>query len=448
MDIICDYSKCTGCAECHDICPKSAISIIQDENGFLFPKINKEKCINCNLCRHSCPVLHTERIRKNALRELEIREGWSLDDEIRSKSSSGGIFGQIASDLLIKRWKVVGVYFDGKRAYHKMISSKKELEALQNTKYVQSNACNIYAKIYNELKGNQNILFSGTPCQIAGLYSFLFKKKYDGKLLTIEVICHGVPSYLILDKSLEYNNAIAVKSFRNKSEGWGYQSQQMEYLCNDGTTCTKSRDVDLFYHYFFGKKNLRTSCYQCPFAKIPRTADITIGDSWGTSNPSKEQVKKGLSLILINNKKALDFITKEPNIYLRKIGWFTEIEINRNIYTPFPPLSYVRDSIYVNNIRKKIELNNPKEVLENEPLGYIEKKEKGNIVKSILNIILSKFLSQIIGKGELEKYSRLRFEILIIMLKLKDYTNLNPSEHYLSNNFLSLTKALYKSKKQ
>ena len=447
MEIICDHSLCTACGACHDICPKSAITIKHDSEGFLFPVVDQSLCIDCKLCQKVCSVMNPERIKHNKLCDIDVHEGWSLNDTIRSKSSSGAIFGQLAYDLLSTgKWKVVGAAFDGRYAFHKLISSAAELGELQNTKYIQSNPSLIYREILAELKNGINILFSGTPCQVAGCYSYLDKKKYSGELLTMEVVCHGVPSHLILDKSIEFNKAKSVTTFRNKNDGWGYNSQQMTYVKEDGSLITKSRDTDLFYRFFFGKKKLRKSCYQCPFAKLPRTADITIGDSWGTTNSSEEERRKGLSLVISNNSHASEILNKSKNIHLREIGWFTEIEINRNLYTPFPPISFIAERNDVNYIQNQLTRLDVNDFLNTTQLGFIENKEKLNLLKKALRKVNNKIYFKLVGNGNLSTMSSLRMRLIYVSMKLRNYTADLPSQHFLSLKFLKLTKEVYKAK--
>lgn len=449
MELVCEHSRCTGCSACNDICPKNAITISEDGEGFLFPVIDQSKCIDCKMCQKVCPIHHPERIRKNAFCDVDVHEGWSLQDKIREKSSSGGIFGQLAHDLLdTGKWKVAGVDFDGHCAFHKLISSNEELERLQNTKYIQSNASSIYKDILKELRTGTNILFSGTPCQVAGCYSYLNKKRYSGQLLTMEVVCHGVPSRSILEKSIEYNKAEKVESFRNKSREWGYQSQQMTYVYDNGEKRVKSRDVDLFYRFFFSKKVLRKSCYQCPFAKFPRTADITIGDSWGTTNPSAIERRKGLSLVIANNKIASDFLSKMANIHLREIGWFTEIEINRNLYTPFPNLSFISERNDVYCIHNQLVALDADEFLKDTKLGFQEEKLKDTVSKKILRRLNSKLMRLLIGDGNLEKIHPLRIKLILASLRIKQQTALLPSQQELIGKFCKLTEDIYKSKHQ
>lgn len=184
----------------------------------------------------------------------------------------------------------------------------------------------------------------------------------------------------------------------------------------------------------------------CPYAKFPRTADITIGDSWGTTNPSEEERRKGLSLVIANNEKAKDFLENEANIHLRKIGWFTEIEINRNLYTPFPPIEKENIQEYLENIKKELDIP-ADEYLKNTPLGYIEKLLKIDLVHKVMRKIVNKALPRLEGNGELDKFSSLRFAMTILLLRLKTNTYTLPSQRYLSKKFIKLTKDVYNSKK-
>ena len=447
MEIICDKNLCTGCGTCNDVCPKSAIAMKLDGEGFLYPVIDQSLCIDCKLCTKTCPINHPVCVRANELCDVDVHEGWALNEDIRKKSSSGGIFGQLAFDLLnTEEWKVAGVAFNGKRAFHKLISKIDDLELLQNTKYVQSDTSAIYHDVLIELSHGMNILFSGTPCQVAGCYSFLKGKSYSGKLLTIEVVCHGVPSYFVLDKSIEYNNAKKVISFRNKSQGWGYCSQQITY----GTKCSEltpiPREKDLFYRFFFSEKVLRKSCYQCPFARFPRVADITIGDSWGTTNPSKEERWKGLSLVIANNKEAYNLLNKVKNIHLREIGWFTEIQINRNLYTSFPPFAYIEERKDGHYIQNKVTSLDCGKFLNETKLGYLEKKLMDSLIRKVVRKVCNKVFFRVASDGDLRKMSYIRLRIILATIIMRGKTSLLPSEHELAKKFADITEQIYAAK--
>lgn len=447
MKIICEKDLCTGCGCCVDTCAHQAITMRQDTDGFLFPVINQDLCIDCGLCVKNCPVKSPERIRSNKLRDIEVREGWSLVDSIRLASSSGGIFGQLAYDLLKDGWLVCGVAFDGHKAYHKLIDSINDLPELQNTKYVQSNTTSIYKQVLFELKRGRNVFFSGTPCQVAACYSFLYKKKYTGNLFTLEVICHGVPTYLILDESVQYNKAIAVDSFRNKDKGWGYHSQTMKYLFENQKIKSVSRDRDLFYRYFFSEKMLRASCSSCPYARCPRVADITIGDSWNTRNPLKKEISKGLSLIVINNKYGYQQLLNNNNIQLKKLGWLSEIEINRNLYTPFPPQKGSFAIKRIEHPKDFLMKHDDIEFLQDTPLGINEKKLHDNLLKKIVRKFISVLVPVLAGNGEIENFSYMRMKSIIILRHLYSHISVKQSDRYISKAFTLLLENVYRSKK-
>jgi coenzyme F420-reducing hydrogenase beta subunit len=303
------------------------------------PVIDQSKCVNCALCQKCCPVLHTDRFDPNSLKDLKVYEAWSLDDDVRQISSSGGVFGQLAHNVLRDGGVVVGVAFDGKKAFHTVIDKVEDLHRVQDTKYVQSHAHGAYRATLQNLRVGKKVIFSGTPCQVAACKSYLLNKKYSGQLLTMEVVCHGVPTYLALNQSLSYIGASRVISFRDKTNGWGYHSQHMCYESQDGNLIYKNREDDVFYRMFFCEKLLRNSCYSCPFAHLPRIADITIGDSWGTSNSNREEQFKGLSLLLINNPTGEQWsiksiCMKDWTTFLTQSTIYTFTLINDRGYEP------------------------------------------------------------------------------------------------------------------
>lgn len=443
MEKICETSKCTGCSLCADVCKHGAISMQEDGNGFIVPVIDQYKCINCGLCKKFCPISSPERVQRNNVRDLNVYEAWAASDDIRMKSSSGGVFGQLAYGVLKERGVALGAAFDGLKAYHTAVIDVSDLPHIQDTKYVQSYVSGAYISTYKFLKDGKRVVFSGTPCQIAACKSYLYKKVYSGDLLTVEVVCHGVPSYLALKQSLKYVGACRVKSFRNKMQGWGYHSQCMAYQLPDGGEIHKRRDEDLFYRMFFGKKMLRPSCYSCPFACIPRVADITIGDSWGSTNGDKEEIFKGLSLILINNDKGRLWLENNGNIKFRNTSWLQSLYINRNIYTPFPPVSMVDR---ITEIGKWISKLDMKEYMDHNPLGLVEIRKKDNFLfKKMrnINLMIRKRFLDIYKSSDM---SYVRYVFLIASYRIDSWLNPKPSECYLDMKFMDVLQQIHKSK--
>lgn len=444
MDIVCDKSKCTGCSLCSDICAHGAIEMKLDEDGFMAPVIDQSKCVNCTLCQKCCPVLHPDRLDSNSLKDLKVYEAWSLDDDVRQNSSSGGIFGQLAHNVLRDGGVVIGVAFDGKKAFHTVIDKVEDLHRVQDTKYVQSHAHGAYRATLQNLRAGKKVIFSGTPCQVAACKSYLLNKKYTGQLLTMEVVCHGVPTYLALNQSLSYIGASRVISFRDKTKGWGYHSQHMCYESQDGSLIYKNREDDVFYRMFFCEKLLRSSCYSCPFAYLPRVADITIGDSWGTSNSNREEQFKGLSLLLINNPTGEQWLKKYCDIKLRTTSWLDSLYINRNVYTPFPPAKMVERIRDIHTFMTEMDVE---EYMSRTTLGFIEKMHPvkcwSRKIES-LNIRLRRKFLQI---KELSDLTYFKYHLLKISYKIDSLLNPKPSARYLDGKFINVLRNFYQAKK-
>ena len=166
METICEINKCTGCSLCADVCKHGAISMQEDNNGFIVPVIDRHQCVDCGLCEKYCPASNPERVRRNSMKDLEVYEAWAATDEIRMVSSSGGVFGQLAHDVLKEKGVALGVAFDGFKAYHTAVTNMADLPRIQDTKYVQSYASGAYISAYKFLKEGKRVVFSGTPCQI------------------------------------------------------------------------------------------------------------------------------------------------------------------------------------------------------------------------------------------------------------------------------------------
>lgn len=445
MDIICEYDKCTGCSLCFDVCSHGAIQITENNDGFIFPQIDNAKCVDCGLCKKRCPVLNPERLNKNNLSDLKVYEGWSLNEDIRRTSSSGGIFGQLANDNLINKGIVLGVEYKNKKAFHTVISDVKDLNSLQNTKYIQSYASGVYKETFKYLLEGKNVIFSGTPCQVAACQSYLMNKTYSGRLLTIEVICHGVPSYLTLKNAIKFNKAVDIVSFRNKDDGWGYHSQKMEYTFQNNDTIVKDRNDDIFYRMFFSEKFLRPSCYSCPFAKMPRVADITIGDSWGTQNNNSEEIYKGLSLVIVNNNNGLKWLTENKNIVLRKNNWIKSIYINRNIYTPFPPQYLIEDRI--TDIKSFFKNSNLEDFIKQTKLGFKEEILGFSNIKLRLYTLNKMIRERFLENIQISKILSFKFKLLIWSLKIDMFLSNKPSIKYLDQKFINFLFNIYNSKK-
>lgn len=305
MQEITKPEHCTACRACYSICPVNAIEMKEDKEGFLIPVICEDKCINCGLCTKVCPANNppkfSEKVHKAAL------AAGVNNDEIRRECSSGGIFAVLAESILKKGGYVCGAAFsdDFKEVKHIIISDIKELFKLQKSKYIQSNLGNVFIEIKKLLEAQKTVLFTGTPCQVGGLVSFL-GKSYSN-LYTIEIVCHGVPSPGVWKKYItEISNDKEIKfvNFRNKQYGWESPLWlTIEY--QDGTVLKENSKTNLYYRGFLKNLILRKCCTECAYTRIQRISDITLGDFWKINKFSKKlNDKKGTSMVLINSEKG------------------------------------------------------------------------------------------------------------------------------------------------
>lgn len=306
--------KCTGCLACVDSCSLKAISV-KSIHELLYPEVNSERCVDCKLCEKACPIVTP--IRLNLVEKMRVAGGWAVDEKLRNNGASGGAFAGLAKSFFYLHKGNVAVYgarLIYNRVCHERITSFDDIALLMNSKYIQSDTRGIYKKVLDDLQENRFVLFSGTPCQVAGLYGYLGKKRDDEHLLTIELICAGVMSPEALDIHLEANHSPRIISFRNKVEGQKYSKSQCTTIERDGKPFRFiNRNEDVFYRCFSSRILERHSCFNCRFATLARVADITIGDFWGGEEDFREY-EKGVNVILANNMRARYFVKSAPDI--------------------------------------------------------------------------------------------------------------------------------------
>lgn len=296
-------SDCCGCTACQQVCPVKCIAMEPDEEGFLYPKIDNSRCIRCGKCKKVCPI-------QNPLvpeGKTETFVGYSNHAGIREQSSSGGVFS-LAAEYVLKRGGVVfGAAFDGAFAVrHICVQSEEDLYQLRGSKYVQSSLEDTYAQAKQYLEAGRRVLFTGTACQIAGLKHYL-EKPYE-QLLTIDVLCHGVPSPKIWklyleDQERRNHGKITSIQFRDKQLGWKLYSTRI--LFENGREYAVPFPDDPFMNMFLDNIDLRPSCHDCRFKAFPRVSDVTIGDCWGIENHMPEMDDDlGTSIILVHSAKG------------------------------------------------------------------------------------------------------------------------------------------------
>lgn len=298
---------CTGCGACASVCPFSAITMQPDIGGFLYPSVNKDKCKKCGLCDSVCEKANKMQV-EHPLKIFGLKH---IDGEVRAKSTSGGAFYLIASEIINRKGVVYGAGFDSEwRVHHVKCSSMDAITALQKSKYVQSDLEKTFQSIETDLKNRQLVFFTGTACQNSGLIAYLQLKKIPTDLLfTGDLICHGTPSPSIWKNYIEdkaRKGKIEAVDFRNKKRSW--RDFRMAITIN-GKTKTYRQNEDNFLVLFFHNYILRNSCYNCKYTSINRVSDFTMCDFWGIEDYNKEfSDDKGISGLLVNTEKAQKFI--------------------------------------------------------------------------------------------------------------------------------------------
>ena len=315
-----DKKDCCGCSACAQACPKNCIEMKCDEEGFLYPFVNKDVCISCGLCERSCPIINQ---KPKSEKVLSAFAGYIKDEDIRIKSSSGGLFSALSEYFINNNAVVYGAAIDSNsHVYHTKALSFDSLEKLRGSKYVQSDINNVYLEVKEYLDKGTKVLFTGTACQISGLKSFL-KNEYEN-LYSIDVLCHGTPSPKLLKKYIDHQqkqhgSKVRQIFFRNKKTGWKMYSVQI--LFSDSTEYIEVFPKDIFMRLFLGNICLRPSCYDCKFKALERDSDLSVGDAWGIHKVMPElDDDKGTSVILVHTPKGLDLLDSISNSIIIKEG--------------------------------------------------------------------------------------------------------------------------------
>lgn len=312
-----DKKECCGCGACMNICPKNAIIMEPDPSGFLYPRIHDDICIECGACKKVCAYQNDINLNE----PLAAYAAVNRNEEQLMLSASGGVFSAIAEKVLNENGVVFGatLSFENGYAYphHIFVETIEDLPKLQGSKYVQSSIGNTYEEAKKFLLSGRKVLFSGTPCQVAGLYGFL-GKDYE-ELITVDVICHGVPNeaffngYLQEEKRKRKAEKVMGYSFRDKSKGWG-MTGRLDLVSRNNlrkSVYIPSR-LASYYTLFLDGNTYRENCYSCKYATKSRPSDLTIGDYWGIQVEHPELLggngydeKKGISCILANSEKGI-----------------------------------------------------------------------------------------------------------------------------------------------
>ena len=300
---------CCGCNACGDVCPHQAITFKTDHEGFWYPEVDKDRCINCHLCEKTCPIINVKDIKKNDLSESVCYAAEHKNLEVIFDSTSGGLFSALADMMYRKNGYVGGAVFseDFKSVRQYISNDKKDLPRLRSSKYLQSSLEGFYRKVRDLVKAGENVLVCGSPCQMAALRAFL-RKDYDN-LIIADYICRGINSPKVWDKYIDsfeerYGHKVIYAKAKSKEYGWRNLTQKV--ILDNGKAYYETKNQSNFTKgYLRTGVYCRPSCYDCKFKGYPRIADITLADFWGIEKVNTSMEKNlGTSLVMINSKKG------------------------------------------------------------------------------------------------------------------------------------------------
>lgn len=321
-ELLCKQIECTGCGACSNICPKNAIEMKSNEDGFLSPYVNEDRCIACNKCVKTCPLLKSQdEGKRNPDMDIEVYAAWA-EDEIRRDSSSGGAFYVLASAIIKRNGVVFGAKWDDKfNCVHDFVDEIEELPALMHSKYVQSNTVDSFQKVKYFLEEEKYVLYVGCPCQINGLKNYLGSDAGNPYLYTVDLVCFGAPSKKTFHKYMADNydsDVISDVTFRDKNTGEGWSPTGYSITYKNGEKSYPKYEEDRYQQAFHSVLFRNDVCEKCEYYKVPRVGDFTFGDFWGIEkhNPTWND-GLGTSLLATNTCKAKSFLDEIKSQFKR-----------------------------------------------------------------------------------------------------------------------------------
>ena len=381
---------CSGCSLCVQLCVKECISMRSDEEGFLFPVIDMDKCIDCGLCYRKCPV-NRQSVTNNKNFPKYYASAISDTKELL-ECSSGGTFIELAKYVLSQGGYVCGCVFDEHmRAVHKCTNSLEEVRRMRGSKYVQSSIEKAFPQVKDLIDDGKIVLFTGTACQIAAVKGFV---KSTEKLFLVDILCHGVPSPLFFEKYVEFlgkkhKGRVVNLEFRNKKKlGWGSEHRTYYEVERNGVVRGYRPVLPAYFCSFFWGTNLRESCYNCKFAGPDRISDITIGDFWGYWSYYHRNFPEGISIASVNTPKGelLFDEVKDKMSFCDELPADKAKGTNTNFYHPTSrPLA--RDNFYVNIKKRRYE--------DFVWRVYLNKYTRKKILVSLYGMFMPKFMKKI-----------------------------------------------------
>lgn len=319
MSRLCPKHECCGCSACVSVCPRSCISMVADSEGFFYPSVNASECINCHLCTNVCPAL----AQLTDIKPQGVFASHNIDNNIVKISSSGGVFSVLAKHVISKKGMVYGAEYDEMmNVVFSTADTEEKTNKIRGSKYVQARINDCFKDVRLKLQQDVDVLFTGTPCQVAGLKSFL-RKPYEN-LFTMEVVCHGVPSEKVWQKHLQVikakhldNRNVKNVVFRYKEEDW--RSYKICYSTQDGASYLTVRGDDAYFRGFVRCLYTRPSCEMCLYKNGASGADLTVGDLWGVERILKDGGNSlGESLVIANTEKGMKLLRQNAELLSMK----------------------------------------------------------------------------------------------------------------------------------
>lgn len=346
---------CCGCNACGDVCGKNAITFKTDNEGFWYPEVDVEKCVDCGLCEKVCPIINIDKLKKNDFKEPICYAAIHKNYEVRFDSTSGGLFSAFAEKFYRDKGYVGGAIITEDRRVKQFISPEKsDLPKLRSSKYTQSNFEGFFRQVRDLLCNGEKVVVCGGPCQMSALRAFLGYKDYEN-LLILDYVCHGINSPLIGRKSREWleekhQSKVVYSKAKNKELGW--RNLTSKTIFENGDIEYQTKENNRFTHgYLITGAFCRPSCYDCKFKGFPRIADVSLADFWGIENVKGADKSLddniGTSLVLINSEKGKRFFEEiKPKLRFVELPYQTALEGNKSLVESLPKPKIDREKFF------------------------------------------------------------------------------------------------------
>lgn len=380
--------NCCGCGLCANVCSHKAIRMVWSELGFLIPRVDSSLCVNCGLCVKTCIAFEQPIPHSGTPEDVHAYGAWNKDEDTQLQSSSGGVFSAVAKQIIEKGGVVFGVAWQDKyTASFVKCDTEAALPLLRGSKYTPAFTEGVYKEVKAELLKGRQVLFSGTPCQVHALKKYL-RKDYNN-LLCLDIVCHGVPSRLLLEQYIREKEKLSGKnvqsiSFRKKPHGW--VDYHVACCYEDGSETSTSHKKDIFMDIFLSDKALNYACYNCPYSKLPRQGDITVGDYWGAQDQHLDwPLEKGISAVITNTSKGSAILDSLAEVLVTKpVDYEKMIEAQPRSFGKVTMTVFKDRPLVLSSLREMSLIEVMEKVIKTAKLGPFRIKRSGFLFK-ILN---------------------------------------------------------------